>query len=1027
MKTMRKNILLQLALIIVACICAILFITTSSPTSQSAQASVSEVVTPVHVGDVINANDYTISYNGSSVKAEGMTVVYPSGGVYGGGKSTVMNQAGIYEITYYANVDGQRVEETKKYMAVRMPQDLITGESGMPIGYGKYEVVGSPYALQKETYGALVEFRAGQSITFNTTIKTSELTAANDILEMIVMPSIFNETDFEKLIVRITDSADENNYVDVIIISSNKVDGNGQVSYVQAGANGQHYGGYEGTRFHMNSPLYGAQVEHSFRALARRTDSREDQTVSEHALTLAIDNETKQVYCGPVSNTSDAKYMVNDLDNPEQYKGNPWGGFIGEEVTVKITAERFVKSTGKLLIKSFGDFSFAQEVKDTEKPNLKVLYDETEALPIAKVGSNFSIFPYEAKDVLDKDIKTDVFVYYVDENGRRINVENNGDSFFAKYAGKYQIVYRAKDYSGNVEEKTLEILAQDEIPEIKVELDALAIEKMVYETVSIPSASDVAVFGGSGYLTVERFVYDPNDELLDVSNDLTLTLLGDYRIVYVVTDYVGNESSNAMIITSAERDKPYFVEEPSYDSVFIKGFKYEIFDLFVIETVNGEVKEVPCKVFLNDEEISGSFQAEGESMTLRYVAEGETGTTEWTKTISVVDTEKGKYKSRYFYTESNMTIEDEKAYLNFSFGEDSTAEFINPLSTQNFALTFSYEENNINFEKIAILLIDAHNKNHEVTLRLLYNRELNAWSLQMNDSTEEVEYMASKNIIPFTLLNGSKIMDASGTGIATIHSYDNGEAFEGFGDTIYLRLSFENVSDESSVYLTQVGNQSMGYNKSSIEKALDEINPTIVLDESFMMRQKLGTKVRIPTAKAYDVLGQIKEFTITLTFNGEVLASGSATEKVDYTLSEAGTYIATYYAKDTNGNFKRIPYAIRVDDETTPTLNVKDSLKSSYKLNAKISVPSYTAKDNNENCYVQVTVTLPNNEVRLLQYKHNSELVYVLDQDAELYEKAFIADKDTFVALYKGKYVLRIVAYDDYYNYVAEEFEFIVK
>ena len=65
MKTMRKNILLQLALIIVACICAILFITTSSPTSQSAQASVSEVVTPVHVGDIINANDYTISYNGS--------------------------------------------------------------------------------------------------------------------------------------------------------------------------------------------------------------------------------------------------------------------------------------------------------------------------------------------------------------------------------------------------------------------------------------------------------------------------------------------------------------------------------------------------------------------------------------------------------------------------------------------------------------------------------------------------------------------------------------------------------------------------------------------------------------------------------------------------------------------------------------------------------------------------------------------------------------------------------------------------
>jgi hypothetical protein len=188
------------------------------------------------------------------------------------------------------------------------------------------------------------------------------------------------------------------------------------------------------------------------------------------------------------------------------------------------------------------------------------------------------------------------------------------------------------------------------------------------------------------------------------------------------------------------------------------------------------------------------------------------------------------------------------------------------------------------------------------------------------------------------------------------------------------------------------------------------------------MRQKLGAKAQIPTAKAYDVLGQIKEFTVTIeTVKDGVLASGSAKETLDYTLSEAGTYLVTYYAKDSNGNFEKIPYAIRVSDETAPTLTVKDSFKSSYKLNAKISVPSYKVSDNNENCYVQVTVTLPNNEVRLLQYAENGELLYVLSREAELYEKAFIADEDTFVALYAGKYVLRVVAYDDYYNYTAED------
>ena len=1028
MKSMTKNRFLRLGITLFAALCFFLFFEMFLPKqSKSARADVAnESLVVASVDDVINAKDYDISCNGSTVKAEGMTVVYPSGGLYGG-ESITMHQAGLYQVTYYANVDGQRVEETKNYMAVRRAQDLISGESGMPIHVGKYEVEKSPYELTKETYGTIVEFKEGQSITFNASIETSKLTASYNILEMIVVPSVFQEKDFEKLTVRVTDSADENNYVDIIIIASNMLDGNGQVSYVQAGASGQQYGGYEGSRYHMNSPMYGTQVEHSFCALAHLGDSRLNHTVSENMLTIAIDNETKKVYCGPTSNMNMANSMVNDLDDPVRYLGNPWGGFIGDEVTVKVTADRFSKPGGKVLIKSFGDFNLSNKIEDTQAPTLKISYDKTAALPLAKVGSDFPIFPYMAKDLLDQYLKTEVFVYYIDTNGRKINVENDGNSFFVKYAGNYQIVYRAEDFSGNVEEKTLSILAQNEIPEIVVTVDPY-IEMKAYETAKIPLASEISVSGGCGYLTVERFVYDPSGKELDVSDELYLTQLGDYRIVYEVTDYVGNVASATMTVNSGELDKPYFVDAPSYDAMFVKGFTYEVSQARVIETLAGEIREIACKAFINDEEVSDSFKAAGDMMTIRYVAEGATGTTEWTKTIPVVDTEKGRYKSKYFYTESDMNIVDEKAYLQFDFSEASTAEFINPLPTQNFALTFSYEEAKMNFAKLAVIMIDSQNKNHAVTIYLLYNKETNAWFIQTNGSAEKVEYMTSKNILSFALRNGCQIMDASGISVAMITSYDNGKPFAGFGDTVYLRLSFEEVAGDSSMYLTQVGNQSMGYNKSNISKASDEIKPIIVLDEPFLMRQKLGAKAQIPTAKAYDVLGQIKEFTVTIeTVKDGVLASGSAKETLDYTLSEAGTYLVTYYAKDSNGNFEKIPYAIRVSDETAPTLTVKDSFKSSYKLNAKISVPSYKVSDNNENCYVQVTVTLPNNEVRLLQYAENGELLYVLSREAELYEKAFIADEDTFVALYAGKYVLRVVAYDDYYNYTAEEFEFIVK
>ena len=191
----------------------------------------------IYVGDVIDAAKYTLSYDGGSVKAEGFTVVYPSGGVYGGDSLTV-EQAGNYNVTYYANINGNRVEETQAYKALRKPKDIIYSTDGASIGYGKYEVE-SPYKMKKETYGALATFKAGTSIVFSTTIPTEKLTEDYNIIDMIVMPSVFKETDFERLTMYVSDANDPSNYVEIVIDSSNTVDGDGQVTYVRAGANGR--------------------------------------------------------------------------------------------------------------------------------------------------------------------------------------------------------------------------------------------------------------------------------------------------------------------------------------------------------------------------------------------------------------------------------------------------------------------------------------------------------------------------------------------------------------------------------------------------------------------------------------------------------------------------------------------------------------------------------------------------------------------------------------------------------------------
>lgn len=1024
MKTIRKRNLLCCAFLTIAMLFALLFIAPFSLTGKTASASVA--YESAFVGDLIEAKDYTISSGGASVAAEGMTVVYPSGGVYGGDKFT-MNQAGIYEVTYYASVGNERVEETCYYMAKRAPKDVIIGEDGMSIEYGKYYVE-SPYELKKATYGALVSFKAGQSVTFSAKIKTEKLTANYKFLDLIVMPSVFKETDFEKITVRVSDSEDESNYVDIVVISSNTLDGDGQVSYVQAGAASQLIGGYEGSKFHSASLNYGTQVEHSFRALARQGENRKNHTVSENSLTFAIDNAEKKVYCGPYSNTSTAMNMVNDLDDAAHYKGNPWGGFTSDEVTVKVMVDRFAKAEGKILFKTFGDVNFSQDnIQDKVSPDVIVDCDEAQGTPIAKVGENFPIFPFVAKDNLDAQVKSNVFVYYVDANNQKITVENDGAKFFAKYAGNYQIVYLAEDYSGNVSRKVLNVVAQEELPEIVFAIDEPIVDASIYQTVTIPLASQMQASGGSGYLKVERTVLDPNGNEVEATDSLYLTMLGEYKVNYTVTDYLGYETTGFITVKSNPIEAPIFISEPTFDSAFVKGFTYELPSALVIETVSDQVIELSYNIYVNGEVMEGSFVADGETMNIRYVAAGETGEAVWEKDFSVIDTEKGKYKSKYFYTESDLQIVDEKTYLDFRFSQESDAEFINSLCAQEFKLAFEYNAQEVNFSTMLITLTNVDNLAQSVTARFTYEKETDKWFIRLKGK-EKVPYATSKGILIFLLSSsGNRIIDGDGAECATIETYENGAPFQGLGNELYLRISFQDVAGESAFRVTEVCNQSMGHNKKGgIEKAKDEIKPVIVLDAPFVTRQKIGAKAYIPTAKAYDVLGQIKEFTVTLEEVGVgVVASGDATLSLDYTFEKAGNYLVTYYAKDTNGNATSLPQPIQVSDETAPTLTVKDSLKDEYKLNAKIDIPSYTAVDNGENCYVQVTLILPNNEMRLLSYDVNGEVDYFLKN--ELYEKAFRVDEDTFVALYEGKYVLRVVAYDEYYNYTAYEAEFIVK
>ena len=130
---------------------------------------------------------------------------------------------------------------------------------------------------------------------------------------------------------------------------------------------------------------------------------------------------------------------------------------------------------------------------------------------------------------------------------------------------------------------------------------------------------------------------------------------------------------------------------------------------------------------------------------------------------------------------------------------------------------------------------------------------------------------------------------------------------------------------------------------------------------------------------------------------------------------------------DTNGNYMSLPYMILVSDETAPTLTVDNNLKSTYGVGEGIKIPTYSATDNGSNCYIQVMVILPDSEMRLLHYVDNGTVKSLLDKEDNTYDAPFKADENTFITEKKGRYILRFLAYDEYYNYTVQEITFYVK
>ena len=1001
----------------------------------------------VFIGDVINVQPRTLEYEGESKVVNGQ-IITPREDTYTGHSFTV-EEAGLYRVVYKAYFGFHEEVQEIEYLCKRRSADFFDITNPVDISYGDYRY--NTASLSHE--GVLIDVKNGTEVKFNMPLSTDDFldeqqiyegkgyrdrsgpSTAKPLIDFLIDPSTYMEVDFDVLTIRLTDSIDSSNYVDIRINDAYYAPDpvSGSAAHVRVGASCNWGMGWEWNEYpgKMNQGKFHVGISGTGLSLSFRGQPYMDSGVYSAQILYCSKNSRFYNYRGSLE--TDQTYFINDLSDPIQYGNNVWNGFASGKFYLSLMPSSFTNATGRILIKSVGKYLLNSEIlTDDIAPVITVdtLGYDTYDLPQPVVGKSYPVFSSSVYDNYDSNLEANVSVVYRDSTHQQyIDVPVSNGRFNVDKSGAYLIKYGAKDRSGNVADViSLPLITVNSVDDVVLSLPHPETSVDSYTNVLLPTINDVTATGGTGDISITRRLYDPTgQEILLTGNTLKPTLIGDYRLVFEGKDYIGDSAELTYTIHSLALTTPVFIDEINVPPVLINGFKYSFDSIRAVETVNGQNVIFESDIKVNGEDYTGSVIATGTSMTVTYVAAGQTHTATESKTIDVLDVKDAGGRpdqSKYFY--GNLTATENRDDVALQSNTSGEALFANRLNSDDFYIGMRLINGYDNAELIKFRFTDVNDKHTHITFSL----DLNNLIIQA-PFLPEIGYTMFEN--QFALYyddNDLTFKDTNQNELGTIIKDDNGYPFYGFPKGFYLSISFTGVSGNTMYAVEQISNQSMGYKNYSG----DRIKPTIKYNSSLASEQFKGQQFSYPTFEAFDVLNDIATTSITVRFDGRVLIQGDQYCTETFTITNSGDYSIIYIAKDTANNQLRIMNSVSVYDDETPTLTANKPAKSTYSVGDGVKIPSYTANDDSGLYYVDVIVILPTNEMRLLlHHTHDEEaeekdvIEYMLDVDRGIYNSSFIINKTTFRVEMAGTYRLRFVAYDNAFNTVVVEHAFKAK
>lgn len=987
------------------------------------------------VGDEIELQSATIELDGKKVDAD-KSIIFPDGRKYSLDNVT-LSQGGAYTIVYSSVINGNYVEKTID-IEVKSKLYEVVGE-GSANYYESYSLRGIPsvdkhesnpnYSIDKvkedDITGVLVSLNSGDIFKYNKILDLSDTGIYDSILKLNVIPSYIGKKDFTILYITLTDIYDENNFVRVVINASYSLDYEryNHTSLYQAGFNEQPTKGLN--RFEnkvYQSPHYGGlHTALSFSGLPYA-----NRTIAEDNFSFSFDAQTNSIYVtnyhfnflnyyGDKVDTS----LVIDLDDPT-YFPEPWAGFTTGEVYLSVEAGGYINSTATIAITDIyeeKDLS-NQTLVDKEAPNLQVdlsNYDE-DALPYGEVGSAYKIFDATAHDIYDGDCKVDVAVDYQGSNDTSINVSlNNDNTFIPKYKGLYRITYTASDGNGNVAQKQYFIKVVDENSNpIVITLNQKEVNEKVGETVDLQK---VSISGGSGILDKQVKIIclaDNSESVMDYSDNMSFQLLkvGQYKVIYTVSDYNNQKKEASYIITALDRADPVYLNEKVVEDALpkflIAGFSYSLPEMkaHCYSDIN---KDIDSKITVSQGAIDGlSFTPDISSseVEITYSATYNNITTTKTFKRPVVNVFKEQNKidmSKYFVGEnvsSSFEKVGSKKYATYKVLNDTKLYYVNALSAEDFSVTLSLNDNNLaNFDKISLCLRDSVDSNIVVKANIY----IKSSQLYMKVENTSVEYSLGSpynNNFEFGYSDFARSF-TGGTYSSFVAKDSNGKDFNGFtSKMVDFSIEFYGVKGEGTqLMISKIGNQTL------TDATKDTMRPVITVIDAPNGNYALDTVLELPKAYAYDLLSPtLKSFNVkvtgpsgTVTSNSNVKLDSVPVDNYSITLNEFGTYKIVYTATDIKGNIATVTLKLTVLDSIPPEINLLGTNKTSVSIDETVKFVDMEYFDN------------------ITEKDYLLSMIYVLRPDGGM-DKISIKNRE-YVFNLKGEYKLYYFVQDEAGNY----------